>query len=186
MVAYQFWKILCSKRSYICSKITGCYMYQRICINTPTYRSSLLLLKAVQFLDFIFTSHQQRCRKVMFWQVSVCHSVGVPMWPLSMMHWSLLYRPLSRHGAWGHWEAIQKWDMGIPTLLVTSGGHHWRPVQTCSLDLTVQAPLPHVTDIWWPLKHVWLVSRRYAFCWNAFLLICVFCKLRWTCLRKSS
>ena len=23
---------------------------------------------------------------------------------------------------------------------------------------------------WWPLKHVWLVSGRYAFYWNAFLL----------------
>ena len=26
-------------------------------------------------------------------------------------------------------------------LVVTSGGHHWRPIQTCSLDLTVKGPL---------------------------------------------
>ena len=25
----------------------------------------------------------------------------------------------------------------VPPLLVTSGGHHWRPVETCSLDLTL-------------------------------------------------
>ena len=37
----------------------------------------------------------------------------------------------SRHGTWG--------PPGLP-LLVTSGGHHLRPVQTCSLDLTVQPP----------------------------------------------
>ena len=29
-----------------------------------------------------------------------------------------------------------------PTLLVTSGGHRWTPVQTCSLDLTVHGPGP--------------------------------------------
>ena len=32
-------------------------------------------------------------------------------------------------------------------LIVTSGGHHWRPVQTYSLDLTVQPPPPVLTDI---------------------------------------
>ena len=35
----------------------------------------------------------------------------------------------------------QTWDMGIPhsaPMLVTSGGHHWRPVETCSSDLIVQ------------------------------------------------
>ena len=36
-------------------------------------------------------------------------------------------------------------DMGPPRPwppLVTSGDHHWRPGQTCSLDLTVQSPPP--------------------------------------------
>ena len=40
-----------------------------------------------------------------------------------------------------------------PQLLVTSGGHHWRSVQTCSLED------PHSgIDIWWPLKHIRLAS----------------------------
>ena len=44
----------------------------------------------------------------------VCLSVhrGVPRWPVPMMHWTS--QP--------------------PPPLVTSGGHHWRPVQTCSLE----------------------------------------------------
>ena len=28
----------------------------------------------------------------------------------------------------------QTWDPPAPALLVTSSGHHWRPVQACSLD----------------------------------------------------
>ena len=35
----------------------------------------------------------------------------------------------SRHRIWG-----------TPPLLVTTGGHHWRPFQHYSLDLTVQGP----------------------------------------------
>ena len=44
---------------------------------------------------------------------------------------SLLALDPSRNGTWG--------PPGLPQL-VTSGDHHWRPVQTCSLDLTVQSP----------------------------------------------
>ena len=43
------------------------------------------------------------------------------------------------------------------TLLVTSGGHNWRPVKTCSLE----DPLPTSADIWW-MKDVWLASGRCA------------------------
>ena len=52
--------------------------------------------------------------------------------------------------------------------ILTSGGHNWRPVQTCSLeDLT-----PPSTDIQWqPPKHVRLASGWYASYWNAFLLL---------------
>ena len=46
----------------------------------------------------------------------------------------------------------QSQDPQPTSLLVTSGGHHWKSVQTCSL----QNPLP---------------SRRYASCWNASLLL---------------
>ena len=53
----------------------------------------------------------------------------------------------------------------LDLLLLTSGGQHWRPVQSCSL----QDPLPLGSDSWWPLKHVWFVSRWYASSWNALL-----------------
>ena len=45
------------------------------------------------FLENIFTPCQRSCGKVMFSLVSV-YSQGcvVPMWPLPMMHWTLLYR----------------------------------------------------------------------------------------------
>ena len=36
----------------------------------------------------------------------------------------------------------QKWDLP-PTLLLTSGGHHWRPVQTCPIE-DLPPPLPVV------------------------------------------
>ena len=35
-----------------------------------------------------------------------------------------------------------RFEEPLAPLLVTSGGYHWRHVQTCSLDLTVQPPLP--------------------------------------------
>ena len=50
-------------------------------------------------------------------------------------------------------------------LLLTSDGHHWRIVQTCSFE---EAP-PTGTAIWW-LKLVWLAGGWYASYWNAFLL----------------
>ena len=55
----------------------------------------------------------------------------------------------------------QIWD----PMLVTSGGHHWKPVQTCSFE----DPTPISTDIWW-LKHTQLASGWYASYWKAFLL----------------
>ena len=54
-------------------------------------------------------------------------------------------------------------------LLVTSGGHQWRPIQTCSFG-----------DIWWwplKLKHVWFPSGWYAPYWNASLLAQCNCAL---------
>ena len=60
---------------------------------------------------------------------SVRHSVhggGIPMWPLPMIHWTSLYRPPFPQPppGYGKWEP----------LLVTSGGKHWRPLQTYSLE----------------------------------------------------
>ena len=64
--------------------------------------------------------------------MSVCPHVY--MWPLPIMYWTSQYR----HSP----------DMRAPQsqpypLLVIPCGHHWRPVRTCSLDLTVQPPSPH-------------------------------------------
>ena len=78
--------------------------------------------------------------------------------------------PSCRHGTWGP---------SMP-LLVTTGGHHWRPVQTSSLE-----DPPPSTDIWWLPKHVgWqahilLESMFSYFCgafdnriWDSFGNIC--------------
>ena len=89
----------------------------------------------------------------MFSYVSVHHSVhrGVPMWPLPMMHWTSLYSPspspgstpppdMGHGGPLNHSRHEHGDPSGPPPLLVTSGGHHCRPVQICSLDLTIQGP----------------------------------------------
>ena len=59
---------------------------------------------------------------------------------------------------------------------MTSGGHQWRPVQTCSLE----DPPTTSTDIWWPPKHVQLASGRYSSHWNAFLFGLASCSLNTT------
>ena len=85
----------------------------------------------------------------MFSYMSVCHFIHRRS-PCD--HYSWCIRPHctgspSRHGALPQLALVSPSppDMGLgpqslPHLLVTSGGHHWRPVQTCSLDLIVQAP----------------------------------------------
>ena len=94
---------------------------------------------------------------------------GGAMYPFSMMHWTSLYRAPWPCNPSPPPVPPQTWDMGTPGpspffLLVTSGSHHWRCVETCSLE-----DYPS-TDIWWLPKHVWLTSRWHAFYWNAFLL----------------
>ena len=96
--------------------------------------------------QLFLTTRQWSCGKVMFLAVCVCSWEGVPKWPLPMMHLTSLYRPPA--------TLLLTWDLtgkgfhfeGTP-LLVTSGGRHWRHVQTCSLQ-----------DIWWLLKHIWSVQ----------------------------
>ena len=66
--------------------------------------------------------------------------------------------PLPRHGIWEQ----------LYPLLVTSGSHHWKPVQICSLDLTVQFP----AHWYWQLvatEACRLASAWYTSYWNAFL-----------------
>ena len=37
----------------------------------------------------------------------------------------------------------QTWDQGTYPLLLTTGGHYWRPIQTCTLeDLALQVLVP--------------------------------------------
>ena len=108
---------------------------------------------------FLITVHQRSCGKVMFLQVcvSVCLStldltVQVPpaAIPLDIRHSKPPVPspppPDIRHGTPPALALL---------LLVTSGGHHWRTVQTCSFE-----DHPVGTDIWW-LKHIrvskWLV-----------------------------
>ena len=55
--------------------------------------------------------------------------------------------------------------------LLTSGGQHWRPVQTCSLA----PPPPGATSGGQSPKHIWFASGRYASYWNAFLLKSCLC-----------
>ena len=68
--------------------------------------------------------------------------VSPSMWPLSIMHWTLLYSPppLPPTHIGPHWT-------GSPAS-VLSGGHHWRPVQTCSL-----LDPPTGAGIWWLFKY---------------------------------
>ena len=79
----------------------------------------------------VITVHQQSCGKVIFSQVSFI----LFRWRGStcdITHDSL---DLTVQGP------LQTWTWGTPLgpspgqLLATSGGHHWRSVQTCSLDL---------------------------------------------------
>ena len=61
-----------------------------------------------------------------------------------MMHWTSLYKHPAlaiRYGTPGHltWDCPgflrhHTWDPPARSLLLTSGGHHWRPVQTCSFE----------------------------------------------------
>ena len=54
----------------------------------------------------------------------------------------------SRHETWGPHPLVSN--------IVTSGGHHWIPVHTCSFDLTVQPPLHY----WHLVDEVHTVGKR--------------------------
>ena len=81
----------------------------------------------------------------MFLRMSVCHSVhrGVSMWPLPNMHFNMGPNPLPLptapppgHQTWylpAHPIGHHTWGI-LSALLLTSDGHHLRPVQTCSLE----------------------------------------------------
>ena len=74
------------------------------------------------------------------------------------MHSASLYRGLPHPQP----KSLQTWDLRPPgstlaPLLVTSGGHHWRPVQTCSL----QDPPQQCTGQTYPRADTpWADTRR--------------------------
>ena len=93
------------------------------------------------------------------------HSGDCPMWPLPMMHCTslcsppllsdigcgdLLPPPNTGHGTpwppfrYGTWIPPPPPIPALLPFLVISGDHRWRPVQTCSVDLTVQALSPTI------------------------------------------
>ena len=94
-----------------------------------------------------------------------------------MMDWISLYRAPtpSPTSTWNPPALVAHPDIRYGTphhgpaqhLLVTSDGHHWRPVQTCSFE--DPPPPPTGTDVWL-LKHIPLARTRYASCWNDFFV----------------
>ena len=67
-------------------------------------------------------------------------------WGVRVLHMTIT------HDAIGPEPTHPLWPPSRP-LLVTSSGHDWRHVETCSL----QDPPPR-TDIWWLLKQAWSVQ----------------------------
>ena len=94
---------------------------------------------------------QRSCCKIIFSVVVVCQSF-CPQEGAPYDHYRLCLGPHCRDPTTGSGPLVpvllQTWDRGTPPnpdpLLVTSGGQHWRPVQTGSLDLTVQPLSPRV------------------------------------------
>ena len=88
--------------------------------------------------------------------ICVCLSTGVPMRPLPMMHWTSFYTPSPlRPSPSLPRPKHETWTPPVPAPLpVTSGGNHWWPVQTCSLE---DPPNLYWQLAAWPPK-LWNVS----------------------------
>ena len=83
------------------------------------------------------TSRQQNWGKVMFSQVSVCHSVwGSPHVTITLDALDLTVQvPLALFPSPSDIWPGTPWPHPKPCpLWVTTGCHHWRPVQTCSFE----------------------------------------------------
>ena len=116
------------------------------CITHGWFTCNVLLISHLE--NYIYR-HKRSFRNITFSQASVCLlGWGGPMWPL-------------------HPPSPLTWDLGTYPLLLTSGGLAWRPVYTCSLE---DLPPTCTGNYWWPPKHVWLASGRWASCWNTVLL----------------
>ena len=98
----------------------------------------------------VITARQRICGKVMFSYVSVHQSVCPQAGSLhvAITHDALeltvhdLTPPPSPALPHHRHDTSTPFQPGLHLLLMTFSDHHWRPVQTFSLGLTVQAPLP--------------------------------------------
>ena len=124
---------------------------------------ALYALKVKLICDFY--RPQTKLREGVF--TGVCHSVqgggGVPMGPLPMTHWDMGTYP-TPHISYPllHTLSLYPTPFHIPyPLLLTSGGYHWRTVQTCSLE-----DIPPLLALISSGDHQ---NGRYASYWNAIL-----------------
>ena len=146
-------KLAWIRRKHIEARIRYVVSFFVFCqANSFWFRFLLTLNKyCLSFAIHLLRGQQFSCQKAR----SYPDMVGYPPRPFSPRHetWVPTWIKRPQHGTW------------VPTpfpsyLLVTSGDHHWRPVQTCSLQ---DPPSPTGTDIWWwPLKQVRLASGLYA------------------------
>ena len=118
----------------------------------------------------IITSRQRSCGKVMLSLMSVCLSVHRRQGPHVAITYDVLdiIVQLPPPIPWASDLGPPKTsDLDPPSpsplLLVTSSGHHWRPVQTCSFGNT-PPPKQHLV-----VATCMVYKRWYISCWNAFL-----------------
>ena len=117
------------------------------------WRSAICSSTIIVDIYFI-TARNSSCGKVMFSQASLCSREGVRY---------IMDRPYPREHTLPPRHTLQP---GIPyPLLLTSGGHLWRPVKTCSIKALPPA-LPTVLTSSGGHR-----SGRYTSYWNVFLFL---------------
>ena len=147
------------------------------------------VLPGIMILPLIITARQRSCGNVVFSEACICLSTrgrGIPMWSLLIMHRTSLYQA-SHLQTWDMGPlaptpsplvlAPQTWDTGSTNpspapLLVASSGHHWRPDQTYSVDLTLQDPPAILTSSGHQSTYGWFVDSTQPTgmlsCWGSF------------------
>ena len=117
-----------------------------LCENVP----EKLIIRFVVALQIGSGFYYRPPRKLRKGNSHVCLSMGYPMWPLPIVHWTSPDRnpqPRSAHGTSLHMHP-------------TDGDIWWPRLETCSKFFT-----------WWLLKQIWLASGWYASYWNTFLCV---------------
>ena len=153
----------------------------QVCSHVTVFSSSCPIITTI--IKCVSTARNPSCGRVMCSQAAVCSwEVGCHV---TIIHDALKITvttlPPTRHGTW------------VPTrlpLLPTSGGHHWRPVQTCSLWGHTPPPPPVVLTPSSGLRNMYgCQAGSYTSYLNAFLFI-VTCKQTlpmcvYTCLKHG-